>query len=178
MCSLGALFSEQPLSPAHPHNLLPCPCWWEFGERVPLPCIVCCWLQSRARGWCPWGDSAHPCVSLELEPCQLPLRRNIYPFCWSCLLIDYLCRGLVVLGRAESGDVAHSPASQAACSLCVCLSPCSGMAVSPRPSLPCGSEHGLRGAPWSKEGRGQPGGDCLSLPALHWRLPSPEGLRG
>lgn len=37
---------------------------------------------------------------------------------------------------------------------------------------------GPRGAPWGKEGRGQPGGACLSFPALHWHLPSPEGLRG
>lgn len=105
---------ERPLSPAHPLSLLSL--LGSLGSEFPLPCILCCWLQSHARGWCPRGDSAHPC---ELEPCQLPLSRNIYPLCWSCLLIEYLCHGLAVQGGAESRDVAHSPTSQAAVRLSV-----------------------------------------------------------
>lgn len=41
---MGALLSEQPLSPAHPRSLLPPPCWWELGfgdaSKLPLPCVL------------------------------------------------------------------------------------------------------------------------------------------
>lgn len=103
-----------------------------------------------------------PCVPAQPEPCLLPLSWNIYPFCWSYPLIKYLHRGPVVLGRAESRDVAslsHSTRGSRKTQSClwVRLSLCRGMACHYIPHCNVGVSRPL--------GRGLPGEDPLQQPA-------------
>lgn len=131
--------------------------------------------------WCP-----SLCVLARLETCLLPLSWNICPFCWSCYLIQYLHRGLTVLGRAKRGDAALLCCSAGGLgrTLC-CLWVCPGAGgwwchrvphCNMRVSRPPGSPGG------GKEGRGLWGRDPPEphpgFPALHLGLLGPGGLRG
>lgn len=104
-----------------------------------------------------------PCVLARPDLCLPPLRRNIYPFYWSCLLIKYLRRGLAVMGRAKSRDVASLSCSTGGSGgrgvVCGSVCPRAGewqchrvphcnVGVSGPPGSPSGG----------KEGRGLPGG--------------------
>lgn len=66
------------------------------------------------------------------------------------------------------------------CCLWVCLSPCRGMAVSPRPPLQCGSEQAPWEPQWGQGGEGAarwgpPPGALSGLPSIALTFAEPQG---